>query len=148
MISYAVQALRSLQMPTMLRCVANRRETAANLCQLSSLLRTSPLPIQRTAYGLLRDLTVRKTGQLVLDVEASVADAEDGHASKRTIELAQEVVDVVKQGKGVAWSDVASHDGAHLVILGQLLAWMTLFDHFEDAVSTLHWRSLALITVV
>jgi hypothetical protein len=64
-----------------------------------------------------------------------VADAEEGHEGKKTIELAPEVVEVVKQGKGVVWSDVAAHDGAHLVILGQLLAWMTVFDHFEDAVS-------------
>jgi len=84
-------------------------------------------------------------------VEASIVDAEDGQTS-RTIALPDELVTLVERGAAFEWhSEIqvnlvrqASLLGIKLTsldqVLSQLLAWMAILDHFEDAVSTIPRR--------
>jgi hypothetical protein len=73
------------------------------LSKLCTLLRSSSSStIQCTAYKLLSQVIRRRTEALVLEVEVSVGNAEEGHASKE-IALPDELVDIVKQGVDADW---------------------------------------------
>lgn len=104
---------------------------ATGIAELVDLLRLSTsFAIQSTAYRILSRVIRSRTLALVLEVEASVAEAEEGQAS-RTIALPQELEEVVRYGVDVDWHGEVSIPA----ILGQLLAWMAILDHFDDAVS-------------
>lgn len=105
-----------------------KKASLTSLCNLISLSTSSA--IQTAAYRIISQVIRHQTVGLVLEVEASVAQAQEGHA-ERTIEMAKELVDVVKIGSEVNWHGEL---GVSLV-LGQLLAWMSILDYFEDAVS-------------
>lgn len=105
-----------------------KEASLTSLCNLISLSTSSA--IQTAAYRIISQVIRHQTVGLVLEVEASVAQAQEGHA-ERTIEMAKELVDVVKIGTEVNWHGEL---GVPLV-LGQLLAWMSILDYFEDAVS-------------
>jgi hypothetical protein len=85
----------------------------------------------------------QQTLALVLEVEASVAEAQEGHA-ERVIQLPDEVMTVAELGRGVDWHgevqvDVVrkpAENATHRQVLSQLLSWMAILDHFDDAVST------------
>nr|XP_018261516.1 uncharacterized protein I303_05954 [Kwoniella dejecticola CBS 10117]OBR83674.1 hypothetical protein I303_05954 [Kwoniella dejecticola CBS 10117] len=110
----------------------------ASLGQLSDLIHlSSSSVIQCAAYRILSKVVKHNTLALVLEVEASVAEAEEGH-TPRTIELPQDLVKIVEAGLRTEWmGDVEIH-----IILGQLLAWLAILDHFEDASRTLRWAYL------
>ncbi|WVQ74909.1 hypothetical protein IAR50_004517 [Cryptococcus sp. DSM 104548] len=109
----------------------------ASMSSLSKLVSLSTSSaIQTAAYRILSKVVKHETLSLVLEVEASLSD-EDGH-KERTIELAKELVDIVKIGTEVDWHGEL---GVPLV-LGQLLTWMAILDYFEDASRTLRWAYL------
>ena len=54
----------------------------------------------------------------------------------RVIELPQGLVEIVQRGVTVDWHEEPAAD----LVLGQLLAWMSVLDHFDDAVSLDHPR--------
>ncbi|ODO06737.1 hypothetical protein I350_04096 [Cryptococcus amylolentus CBS 6273] len=109
----------------------------ASLSSLSKLVSLSTSSaIQTAAYRILSKVIKHETLSLVLEVEASLSD-EDGH-KERTIELAKELVDIVKIGTELDWHGEL---GVPLV-LGQLLTWMSILDYFEDASRTLRWAYL------
>ena len=112
----------------------------ADLGQLCELLRSSTSPeIQTTAYRIMAKVIRSRTVALVLDVEASVAEAEEGHTS-RAITLPADLVDLASAGIGQDWlSDIPPTVSD---ILCQLLAWLGILDHFEDASRTLRWAYL------
>nr|KIR46016.1 hypothetical protein I312_04558 [Cryptococcus bacillisporus CA1280] len=112
-----------------------KEASLTSLCNLISLSTSSA--IQTAAYRIISQVIRHQTIGLVLEVEASVAQAQEGHA-ERTIEMAKELVDVVKIGTEVNWHGEL---GVPLV-LGQLLAWMSILDYFEDASRTLRWAYL------
>ncbi|EAL20617.1 hypothetical protein CNBE3250 [Cryptococcus deneoformans B-3501A] len=112
-----------------------KEASLTSLCNLISLSTSSA--IQTAAYRIISQVIRHQTVGLVLEVEASVAQAQEGHA-ERTIEMAKELVDVVKIGSEVNWHGEL---GVSLV-LGQLLAWMSILDYFEDASRTLRWAYL------
>lgn len=72
-----------------------------------------------------------RTVDLVLEVEASVAEAEEGHASKEIV-LPAGLITIVGEGKAIDWQSELEIPS----VLAQLLGWMAILDHFEDAVST------------
>ncbi|WRT68426.1 uncharacterized protein IL334_005402 [Kwoniella shivajii] len=79
---------------------------------LSDLIRLSTSSaVQCAAYRILSRVVKHNTLALVLEVEA--AEAEEGHPQ---IELPQELIKIAG-------------------VLSQLLAWMGILDHFDDAVS-------------
>jgi hypothetical protein len=110
---------------------------AAGLPELCALLRLSSSPaIQSTAYRLLAQVIRARTIALVLEVEAAVAaeEAEEHPHEEREIRFPPALVDILEAGRAVDWHD----DGAHLQVQfveAQLLAWMAVMDHFDDAVS-------------
>lgn len=108
---------------------------AAPLPQLASLVRLSTSSaIQCAAYRILSRVIRTRTLALVLEVEASVSDVQhdEKQMPAKTIELPKEVVDIAAEGMQVDWhSDLEVH-----TVLGQLLSWMAIIDHFDDAVST------------
>ena len=111
--------------------------TAAGLPELCNLLRlSSSSAIQTTAYRILNQVIKQNTMALVLEVEASVAEAEEGHAS-RSIVLPAELMSIVEHGAEVDWQITSIP-----VALAQLLAWLAVLDHFEDASRTLRWAYL------
>jgi hypothetical protein len=110
----------------------------ADLVQLCELLQATSPEIQTTAYRILAKAIRARTVALVLDVEASVAEAEEGHTSK-AITLPSDLIDLAAAGIGHDWLDevpTVSH------ALSQLLAWLAIMDHFEDASRTLRWAYL------
>ncbi|WVQ82306.1 hypothetical protein IAT38_004434 [Cryptococcus sp. DSM 104549] len=110
----------------------------ASLEQLVTLIsQSTSSPVQTAAYRILSRVINHQTLALVLEVEASVADAEDGKKS-REIVLSKELMSVVREGLGVDWH--ASVDVS--MVLAQLLAWMSILDYFEDASRTLRWTYL------
>ncbi|KAK4688698.1 E3 ubiquitin-protein ligase listerin, partial [Tremellales sp. Uapishka_1] len=112
----------------------NEASLAEN-CQLCDLLKlSSAYAIQSTAYRVLSQVIKRQTVELVLEVEASVAEADEGHAA-RTIALPQEIMAILEIGRLVDW-----HFGVKVEMLSsQLLSWMAILDHFEDASTSLRW---------
>jgi hypothetical protein len=60
--------------------------------------------VQCTAYKILKQVVEKRTLALILDVEASVAEAEEGHQSK-IIHLPGELVEIVEKGRGIAWHE-------------------------------------------
>lgn len=60
--------------------------------------------VQCTAYKILKQVVEKRTLALVLDVEASVAEAEEGHQSK-SIHLPGELVEIVEKGRGITWHE-------------------------------------------
>jgi len=54
----------------------------------------------------------------------------------RIIELPQGLIEIVQRGVTVDWHEEPSAD----LVLGQLLAWMSVLDHFDDAVSVAKTR--------
>lgn len=124
----------------LLQDVPEKEIKAADLGKLCDLLRLSTSPtIQTTAYRILSIVVKARTVALVLDVEASVAEAEEGHSSEE-IKLPTELTDIALTAQGVDWhaeDQVTIHH-----VLSQLLTWMTILDHFEDASRTLRWAYL------
>ncbi|WVF72830.1 hypothetical protein IAT40_007648 [Kwoniella sp. CBS 6097] len=118
--------------------VAEKVMENASLAQLSDLITLSTSSaVQSAAYRILIRVIRHQTLALVLEVEASVAEAEEGH-KHRTIELPSNLVDIVEQGLNVDWhgeSEIAS-------TMSQLLAWLAILEHFEDASLTLRWAYL------
>ncbi|WWC71538.1 uncharacterized protein I206_105496 [Kwoniella pini CBS 10737] len=110
----------------------------ASLGQLSDLIHLSSFSsVQCAAYRILSRVIKHNTLSLVLEVEASIAEAGEGH-THRTIELPKELVQIVDEGLNTDWMGEAE---IH-TILGQLLAWQAVLDHFEDASRTLRWAYL------
>ncbi|WWD19092.1 hypothetical protein CI109_103550 [Kwoniella shandongensis] len=110
----------------------------ASLGQLCDLLKLSTSSsVQSAAYRILSRVIRHETLALVLEVETSVAEAEEGHAH-RTIELPNELVGIVEQGLAIDWHGEVGISA----ILGQLLSWMAILDHFEDASRALRWAYL------
>jgi len=85
--------------------------------------------VQTTAYRLLSQVIKRKTLALVLETEVSVSEVEDNQPARK-IELPEGLVGIVQQGQAVDWHE----EPAMELVLGQLLAWMSVLDHFDDAV--------------
>jgi hypothetical protein len=128
--SIPVQMIQALLLD-LLQDVPDAAVEATGIAELVDLLRLSTsFAIQSTAYRILSRVIRSRTLALVLEVEASVAEAEEGQAS-RTIALPQKLEEVVRYGVGVDWHGEVSIPA----ILGQLLAWMAILDHFDDAVS-------------
>lgn len=82
---------------------------------------------------------------LVLEVETSVSEAEDPQTT-RTVALPGDLMSIVEKGLLLDWhQDVDIRDVSLLrratcwvltnQVLSQLLAWMAILDHFDDAVS-------------
>jgi hypothetical protein len=112
----------------------------ADLGQLMELLKASTSPeIQTTAYRIMAKVIRAQTVALVLDVEASVAEAEEGH-QHRIITLPAELIDLATAGIGHDWLAEDAPSVSH--VLCQLLAWLAILDHFEDASRTLRWAYL------
>ena len=110
-----------------------------SIVELSRLLAESTAPrVQTTAYRLLSQVVKRRTLALVLEVETQVAEVEDEGKSTRVIELPTALVEIVKLGAKIDWHDEPDIS----FVLGQLLAWMAILDHFEDASRTLRWAYL------
>lgn len=106
--------------------------------QLSSLLASSAAPeVQCTAYRIMSQVIRRRTLALVLEVEASVAEAEEGHGH-RTINLPEQLVASATDAKLQDWTA----DMRVSVALGQILTWLAILDHFDDASRTLRWAYL------
>jgi hypothetical protein len=106
--------------------------------------------IQCTAYRILSQVIHRSTVKLVLEVETSVAEAEDGHAVA-PITLPSELVAIMEKGRNIDWTgDISMAQVSRPVssfifrfaytvqVLAQLLAAMAVLDHFEDAVSSVN----------
>lgn len=73
------------------------------LQDLANLLRLQgPPPIQCAAYRLMSRVIKQNTLALVLEVEASVSQAEEGHAS-RNIELPAALMAIIEQGLVLDW---------------------------------------------
>ncbi|WVW85588.1 hypothetical protein I302_107626 [Kwoniella bestiolae CBS 10118] len=110
----------------------------ASLGQLADLIHLSTSSaVQCASYRILSKVIKHNTIALVLEVEASVAEAEEGH-QHRTIELPKELVEIVGEGQKIDWmGEVEIY-----TVLGQLLAWLAILDHFEDASRTLRWAYL------
>ncbi|WVR00029.1 hypothetical protein IAU59_007171 [Kwoniella sp. CBS 9459] len=110
----------------------------ASLAQLSDLIKLSTSSaVQSAAYRILIRVIRHHTLALVLEVEASVAEAEEGH-KHRTIELPSNLVGIVEQGLNVDW-----HGDIEIApTMSQLLAWLAILEHFEDASLTLRWAYL------
>ncbi|WVR07509.1 hypothetical protein IAU60_004551 [Kwoniella sp. DSM 27419] len=110
----------------------------ASLPQLSDLIKLSTSSaVQCAAYRILIRVIHHQTLALVLEVEASVAEAEEGH-THRSIELPSALISIVEQGLNVDW-----HGDVEIpTILSQLLAWLAVLEHFEDASLTLRWAYL------
>lgn len=108
----------------LLRDASNVGDDEAGLITL--LKSTSPI-VQTTAYRLLCLMIKRQTLALVLEVEATLQD------EVKEIKLPQGLIDIVLQGISMDWHD----DLPPTTVLGQLLAWLSVLDHFDDAVSEL-----------
>ncbi|WWC90682.1 uncharacterized protein L201_005618 [Kwoniella dendrophila CBS 6074] len=110
----------------------------ASLGQLADLIHlSSSSAVQSASYRILSRVVKHNTLALVLEVEASVAEAEEGH-QHRTIELPQDLVKIVGEGLKIEWlTEIEIH-----TVLGQLLAWLAILDHFEDASRSLRWAYL------
>ncbi|OCF39032.1 hypothetical protein I317_07169 [Kwoniella heveanensis CBS 569] len=110
----------------------------ASLAQLSDLIKLSTSSaVQSAAYRILIRVIRHQTLALVLEVEASVAEAEEGH-KHRTIELPSNLIGIVEQGLNVNW-----HGEIEIApTMSQLLAWLAILEHFEDASLTLRWAYL------
>jgi len=87
--------------------------------------------VQTTAYRLLGQVVKRRTLALVLEVDASISDVQDDQPARK-IELPEGLVEIVRKGEAVDWHE----EPAMELVLGQLLAWMSVLDHFDDAVSS------------
>lgn len=85
----------------------------------------------------------RRTLALVLEVEASVVDVQEDQPARK-IELPQGLVEIVQKGQAVDWHE----EPAMELVLGQLLAWMSVLDHFDDAVSSAGGREGEVLIVV
>lgn len=104
---------------------------AAGLAELCSLLRLSTsASIQTTAYRLLSQVINSRTKSLVLEVEAAVVAEDEAAASQREIKFPPELVEIVEAGRGVIWEA----DLPVQAVMAQLLAWMAIMNHFDDAV--------------
>lgn len=113
--------------------VSDRAIQAVDIDDLCSLLRLSTSSfVQTTAYRILSRVIRNRTINLVLEVEASVSQAQDGSVS-RTIALPKGLTDVIDDSRSKDWYGEV---GVSLA-LSQLLAWMAVLDHFDDAVSLL-----------
>lgn len=66
----------------------------------------------------------------MLEVEASISEVEEDKPT-RIIDLPQGLVEIIERGVTVDWHEEPAVD----LVLGQLLAWMSVLDHFDDAVS-------------
>jgi len=112
---------------------------AAGLAELCALLRlSSSAAIQATAYRLLAQVIRARTLALVLEVEAAVADEPD--TPQKEIKFPAELVEILEAGRGVDWH--ADPPVPVQFVEGQLLAWMAVLDHFDDASRTLRWAYL------
>jgi hypothetical protein len=113
----------------LLQDVPDKATEAADLGQLCELLRQSTSSaIQSTAYRVLAKVIKTRTIALVVEVEGSVAEAEEGHVPKE-IFLPAGLVDIVRAP--VEWYSELAVSTA----LAHLLGWMAILDHFDDAVS-------------
>ena len=110
----------------------------ADLAELSHLLSLSTsTAVQCTAYRILSQVIRRRTDALVFEAEASIVDVEDGQA-RQMVALPDDLVSIIERGPVSDW-----HTEVGLVAaLSQLLTWMAILDHFEDASRTLRWAYL------
>lgn len=109
---------------------------AAGLPELCNLLQlSSSATIQATAYRLLSQVIKARTKALVLQVETAVAEEE---APAESITLPDELIAIVDAGRAVDWHELATIPA----VTTQLLAWMAVLDHFDDASRTLRWAYL------
>ncbi|KAL7422810.1 hypothetical protein Q5752_002106 [Cryptotrichosporon argae] len=108
----------------------------ASLPDLATLVRDSTSPsIQSAAYRILARVIKSQTLALVLEVEAAVAD----EPVSTDVRLPAALVDIVECGRAVNWM---AESVTIEQVLGQLLAWMAILDHFDDASRTLRWAYL------
>ncbi|GMK59535.1 hypothetical protein CspeluHIS016_0801410 [Cutaneotrichosporon spelunceum] len=113
---------------------------AAGLSELCELLsQSTSAAIQRTAYRILAQVARKSTAELVLEVEADVSEEP---APPRDIKLPTDLVAIAEAGRGVDWHEEPSVS----VVTAQLLAWMGILDHFDDASRTLRWAYLDQLT--
>ncbi|RXK41130.1 hypothetical protein M231_01533 [Tremella mesenterica] len=109
----------------------------ASVSDLCDVISSNSSPVaQCIAYRILSEVIKEKTINLVLQVEVSVAEAQDGHITQ-SINLPQELITLVGSGVRTDWYTASIPS-----ILGQLLAWMAILDHFDDASRTLRWAYL------
>ena len=98
------------------------------IVQLCDLIQHSgSAGIQTSAYRILNKVIKQNTLGLVLEVEASIDEAEEGHAT-RSIQLPHSIMDLVQDR--IDWQEASIE-----TTMCRLLAWMAILDHFEDAVS-------------
>ncbi|BEI93821.1 uncharacterized protein CcaverHIS019_0602800 [Cutaneotrichosporon cavernicola] len=113
---------------------------AAGLPELCELLsQSSSAAIQRTAYRVLAQVVRKSTAELVLEVEADVSEEP---APPRDIKLPADLVAIAEAGRDVDWHEELSVP----FVTAQLLAWMAMLDHFDDASRTLRWAYLDQLT--
>jgi hypothetical protein len=108
---------------------------AAGLAELCALLRlSSSAAIQSTAYRLLSQVIRARTTALVLEVEAAVVSEENDDAphAEKIITFPPELVEILEAGRGFDWQ---AETTSLQFVMAQLLAWMAVMDHFDDAVS-------------
>lgn len=135
--SIPVQLIHSLILD-LLRDASPAVMAQAGLPELCDLLRlSSSATIQATAYRLLGQVIRKQTAALVLEVEADVAK-EDEEAPQREIKIPQQLISIVEAGRAVDWFEMSDVE----IVLGQLLAWMAVLDHFDDASRTVRWAYL------
>lgn len=109
----------------LLQDVPDRAIDAADINELCDLLRlSSSAAVQNTAYSILSRVIKARTMGLVLEVEATVEDGQGG----KEISLPTGLIEIVG-------GQVDCFDAAVSTVLAQLLGWMAVLDHFEDAVS-------------
>ena len=109
-----------------------------DLAELSNLLRLSTsTAVQCTVYRILSQVIRRRTVALVLEVESSIADVEDAQ-TMQIAALPGELVSIIERGPVSDWHIEVGVVAA----LSQLLAWMAILDHFDDASRTLRWAYL------
>ncbi|TXT13101.1 hypothetical protein VHUM_01502 [Vanrija humicola] len=135
--SIPVQLIHSLILD-LLRDASPAVMAQAGLSELCDLLRlSSSATIQATAYRLLGQVIRKQTAALVLEVEAAVAK-EDEEQPQQQITIPQQLISIVEAGRAVDWFEMSDIE----IVLGQLLAWMAVLDHFDDASRTVRWAYL------
>jgi hypothetical protein len=107
----------------LLRDVPDKAIEAGDITQLCDIVRLSTsTTIQCTAYGVLSRVIKTKTVGLVLEAECAPED------EPIKISLPTSLTGIFTQ---LDWQSELALPAA----LAQLLAWMAVLDHFEDAVS-------------
>ncbi|ORX38482.1 hypothetical protein BD324DRAFT_607949 [Kockovaella imperatae] len=101
------------------------------ISQLSHLLLLSTnWGIQTMAYRLLSQVIRRETLALVLKVEATIGD--EAAEETQSIQLPASLIKILEDGASIDWQDPQIPQ-----VVTQILAWMAILDHFDDASRTI-----------